>query len=161
MTTGGITTGSAVGGERRDERRATPRSRVAFPIELSLPIEASQSSVSLPGTSPDARAAAQVCDLSLSGICCLTTRPIGVMTQVGLLLVLPEADTAIDCHGAVVRSRKIGNRTSGGEPDEASGEEQGPLYETAIFFTSMAEPDRIELQEFLQTAREHAADDAL
>ena len=125
-----MTTGNALRDDRRDERRATPRSQIEFPIELSLPT---------PDAGAATRAPARVCDLSLSGIRCISDRPIAVMTQVGLLLVLPEADTAIDCRGAVVRSQKLS--------DEAA-------YETAIFFTSMDEPDRMELQEFLQSARE-------
>lgn len=131
-----MSTGQAV----RDERRRAPRARVAFPIELALPAPAQE------GEAATSRAHAEVCDLSLSGICCVTGRPIGVMTQLGLLLVLPGADTAIDCRGAVVRSRKLG--------DEAGS----ARYETAIFFTSMAESDRMELQEFLQTARERTDD---
>jgi hypothetical protein len=129
MTTGPVTTDTAP----REERRTSPRSRIAFPIELALPDA---------GDGAGPRAAAQVCDLSLSGIRCVTARPIGVMTQVGLLLVLPDADTAIDCRGAVVRSDRL---------DDGDGDGR---YETAIFFTSMAEPDRVELQEFLQTVRE-------
>ena len=132
-----MTTGSAVRDDRRDERRTAPRSRIEFPIELSLPTK---------GAATATRAPARVCDLSLSGIRCLSDRPIAVMTQVGLLLVLPEADTAIDCRGAVVRSQRLDDETD------------GPTYETAIFFTSMDEPDRMELQEFLQSVREHNAD---
>ena len=124
-----MTADSAVHGERRTAQR----SRLAFPIELALPATSGTES---------SRAAAQVCDLSLSGICCVTAQPIAVMTQLGLLLVLPEADTAIECRGAVVRSRKLGNGDG------------GPRWETAIFFTSMTELDRVELQEFLQAARE-------
>ena len=94
-------------------------------------------------TAPGASTPARVADISLSGVRCHTDQEVDVMTQVGMQLVLPGART-IDCRGAVVRSRRLDGGAEG--------------YETAIFFTSMAERDRVELQQFLQDMREGLAD---
>ncbi len=111
------------------ERRRAPRARTDLPLTLSVP-----------GKSAPAR----ICDISLSGVCCTTDRPIGVMTQVGLVIMLPEHSrkASIECRGAVVRSRKL----AGERPANAA-------YETAIFFTSMSDDDRVELQQILDELR--------
>ena len=74
---------------------------------------------------------------------------VAMMTQVGLTLVLPLPGGAnsIECRGAVVRSRPIEAADDGSD-----------RFETAIFFTSMAETDRMALQEFLLTVQEITGD---
>jgi len=129
MTTGTQSSGSQPSGT---ERRRTPRSPVELPVTLAIG-----------DASDEVTAPASVRDVSLSGVRCVTARPVGVMTQVGLTLVLPGAGpgTSIACRGAVVRSDRVTASTDGDDEQ----------YETAIFFTSMAESDRVALQEFLQT----------
>ncbi len=139
------------------ERRRAPRSFVALPVTLAIG-----------DPSDTATAPARVQDVSLSGVRCITTRPIGVMTQVGLTLVIPGApgaelsgtgaDASISCRGAVVRSRKLDAAPSESDPPGSDGPEPDAAavvrYETAIFFTSMADADRVALQEFLLTLNE-------
>ena len=122
------------------ERRRAPRILVEMPVTLAVGEITER--VSVP---------AVVEDVSLSGVRCVTARAIGVMTQVGLTLVLPAdpggdtslGSTTIACRGAVVRSIEIGANAEAGGGDAR--------YQTAIFFTNMAESDRVALQEFLQT----------
>jgi hypothetical protein len=120
------------------ERRRSPRSLVEMPVTLAIG-----------DTAEEISAPASVQDVSLSGVRCVTKHAVGIMTQVGLTLVIPNAGagSSIAARGAVVRSQRIGVT----ESDEA-------LYETAIFFTSMAENDRMALQEFLLTMQELTGD---
>jgi hypothetical protein len=93
--------------------------------------------LALPGSVTDAR----VNDISVSGVRCVTDREFPIMTQVGLVLMLPAATgdpRRITCQGAVVRSDA--GRTVG----------DGAEYDTAIFFTSMGDSDRAELGDFVE-----------
>jgi len=128
------------------ERRRAPRTLVEMPVTLALGDIADEVNV-----------AAIVEDVSLSGVRCVTSHAIGVMTQVGLTLVLPPdpagdtslGQTTIACRGAVVRSLVLADSN---DADAAAGAGDGGVrYATAIFFTNMAESDRVALQEFLQT----------
>ncbi len=107
------------------ERRANPRAEARLPARLSL---------------PGAVADAAVQDISLSGIRCHTDQLLKVMTQVGLVLMLPVAageERPLHCQGAVVRSRPLAG-------------DDGDLFDTAIFFTSMSDSDRQQLDDFVQ-----------
>src|SRR5262245_39851661 len=79
--------------------------------------------------------AAEVRDLSSSGVCCTTSRPLPMLTQVQLVLLLPDEDSTreVVCAGAVVRCVRDGTRTGEVEPDAEPP--RGATWETAIFFT--------------------------
>jgi hypothetical protein len=111
--------------ERRRARRARPQ------VDLRM-------------TFPGISAPADVRDVSSSGVCCTTDRPMPVLSQVHLLFLLPSSvgPREVSCNGAVVRCVKDG-RSRG----------PGPIYETAIFFTNLRETDRAALEEFVTTLR--------
>jgi hypothetical protein len=82
---------------------------------------------------------ARIRDISASGVRCVTDRPMPLMTQVALVIRLPNAAGAreINCRGAVVRSAPVGRDAS---------------FETAIFFTHMSDADRVDVEEFVSSA---------
>jgi len=82
---------------------------------------------------------ARIRDISASGVLCTTDRAMPLMTQVGLVLMIPGAVGAkeIACRGAVVRSAQAGRE---------------PNFETAIFFTHMSDADRAHVEEFVSSA---------
>ena len=113
-----------------NERRKSPRA----PAELDLKFDvAGQAGV------------ARLRDISASGVRCTTDRSIPLMTQVGLVIVLPTPSRRreIVCRGAVVRSGPLGASGPGGRIS---------AYETAIFFTDIRDEDRIEVGEFVSAA---------
>ena len=79
---------------------------------------------------------ARIRDISASGVRCVTDRAMPLMTQVALIIVLPDGAGVreIACRGAVVRSAPNGRDSS---------------FETAIFFTHMSDADRIEVETFV------------
>ena len=98
------------------ERRGQPRVRADLSVQLNLETGGS---------------GANIRDISLSGVCCITDRAMPVMTQVELTIVLPtgpDATHPLTCSGAVVRSEPI--------PTNGDGSSH---FETAIFFTQMGE----------------------
>lgn len=110
--------------------------------------------MSVPGLS----APAQIRDLSSSGVSCTTDRPLAVLSQVHLQLLLPAYPTGaasgaaaasdgrpreVACRGAVVRCVRDGGRGAG----------PGDAFETAIFFTDMRETDRAAIEEFVMALR--------
>lgn len=113
----------------RTERRRAHRARPQVDLRMTFP-----------GLS----APANVRDVSASGVCCTTDRPLPVLSQVHLLFLLPESGGSreVSCNGAVVRCVKDGR---------AHG--PGTSYETAIFFTNLRETDRAALEEFVTTLR--------
>jgi len=106
-----------------DERRKKPR--VAADLDMRFDVS---------GRSGLAR----VRDISASGVQCVTDRPMPLMTQVALVIRLPEGAGAreIACRGAVVRSPPRGGDAS---------------FETAIFFTHMSDADRVDVEEFVSS----------
>ena len=109
-------------------------------------------------TLPGLSAPAQIRDLSSSGVRCATDRPLPVLSQVHLVLLLPafgpvsSTDPAggaaarprdVACRGAVVRCTRDGNRTAA----------PGNVFDTAIFFTDMRETDRAAIEEFVTALR--------
>ena len=68
----------------------------------------------------------------------MTDRAIPLMTQVALVIRLPNAVGAreISCRGAVVRSAPAGRDAS---------------FETAIFFTHMSDADRDDVEKFVSS----------
>ena len=130
-----------------NERRRRPR--VAADLDMKLDL-------------PGHRATARLRDISTSGVRCLTDRPMPVMTQVRLVLVIPlpasRDGREIVCGGAVVRSAPA---PSAGTPAHR-GESGGGLaaFDTAIFFTDMNETDRADVEAFVSrmhgsNARDH------
>lgn len=108
------------------ERRGHPRVRAELPIQL---------------TAEGGAADASIQDISLSGVCCFTSRAIPVMTQVRLTIVLPDRlgdPHPISCSGAVVRSSRTGRGAGGSD-----------RYETAIFFTELGESARNQLEDYM------------
>ena len=89
----------------------------------------------------------KVKNISSSGVLCYTSKKLALMNRVTMEIALemPNAfsgDTErIACEGVVVRSER--------HPDEKTDG-----YETAIFFTRMAEADRAKLEQFVD---EHLA----
>ncbi len=126
------------------ERRRTRRHRARLPVELRLP-----------GAS-GAGGKAVVEDVSLSGVRCTTDHALPVMTQVGLVLVLPGSggvEHHVNCQGVVVRCRPTGSHSTDAsvDPETVDGPPDGPgEHETAIFFTSMSDGDRLQLDDFLR-----------
>ena len=117
-----------------NERRVKPRVAASFDLRLGL---------------PGLVAPARVRDISASGVCCFTDRAIPAMTQVQLVLLVPDADARaareVVCGGAVVRSHRLP-----GAPHPRS-------FETAIFFTEMRDDDREILEGFIALARPSSA----
>jgi hypothetical protein len=115
------------------ERRRHPRARVALDVRIGVPGQA---------------APAQVQDLSASGVRCITERNLPLMSQVHLVLLVPDAGQGagmrreILARGAVVRSEPV--RTPG-----------RTAFDTAIFFTQIEDSDRVEVQQFV-AARRHS-----
>lgn len=98
------------------ERRGHPRVAADFPVQLAVGGDTT---------------AAQLRDISASGLLCETDRRVPVMTQVRLVLSItrPALDPReVMLDGAVVRCREV----------DAAPER----YETAIFFTNMDEDTR-------------------
>lgn len=114
----------------RAERRRAPRGKPSTDLRMSLP-----------GMSAPAR----VRDMSSSGVCCTTDRPLPVLSHVRLAfeVAAESGSREIACGGAVVRCVKDG-RASGGGP---------ATYEVAIFFTDLRETDRAALDEFVSALR--------
>src|SRR5690348_10999722 len=108
-----------------NERRRSPR--VAADLDLR---------VELGGKS----GLAHIRDISASGVRCRTSQAIPLMTEVGLVIVLPHAagPREVVCRGAVVRSGPVSDPGS-----------RGLAYETAIFFTAMRDEDRVHVGEFV------------
>ncbi|MCC6475265.1 MAG: PilZ domain-containing protein [Burkholderiales bacterium] len=79
---------------------------------------------------------ARVKDLSASGVCCETSRPLPLLSQVQVVLLLPasagRSPHEVACTGAVVRCAR-----------GASG------FEVAVFFTEMDDPDRAALEAYV------------
>jgi hypothetical protein len=103
------------------ERRRHPRTRADLGLRLGAPS----------GETP-----ARVHDVSSSGIRCLTEVSLPVMTQVRVHLVLPAAlgERHVVCDGVVVRSERTGRAAA---------------FDTAIFFSDVAEADRTELESYV------------
>ena len=84
---------------------------------------------------------AVVRDLSASGVCCETSRPLPLLSQVQVILLLPiegKHPHEVACTGAVVRCAHApaGNSGSAG-------------YEIAIFFTEVDDSDRSALEAYV------------
>ena len=107
------------------ERRGQPRVKTNLSVQLDLD-----------GGTTDAN----IRDISLSGVCCITMSAMPVMTQVQLTIVLPGpmgTEQPIRCAGAVVRSAQL------------SADGGGEGFETAIFFTQLGESERAEIEDFV------------
>ena len=116
------------------ERRQSPRRRARVPMQLGP---------------PGALGDAVVEDISLSGIRCVSGQALPVMSQVALELVLSVptiGERSVSCQGVVVRTR------AADATESDAGERGSPRYETAIFFTSMTDRDRLFLGDFLKLA---------
>lgn len=111
------------------ERRRTHRVRPAAEIRMLLPGLATPASVR---------------DVSASGVRCTTERPIPVLSQVHLRLLIPAgaATRELNCNGAVVRCVRNG---AARQPTES--------FDTAIFFTDLRETDRAALEDYVARAR--------
>jgi hypothetical protein len=108
-----------------NERRRSPR--VAADLDLRLELSGKSG-------------LAHVRDISASGVRCHTSQAIPLMTEVGLVILLPSGSgrREIVCRGAVVRSGPV-----------AKPGTRGLSYETAIFFTEMQDEDRVRVGEFV------------
>ncbi|MBI3818610.1 MAG: PilZ domain-containing protein [Planctomycetes bacterium] len=103
------------------ERRAHPRAKADFRVVIAA---------------ADRRIEARVRDISQSGVCFISPKPILEMTAVKLELALPGmAGEMLSVRGAIVRNEK----TSDGE------------YEIAIFFTGITESERERIREFVNS----------
>ncbi|MBL8694312.1 MAG: PilZ domain-containing protein [Planctomycetes bacterium] len=106
----------------RPERRAHPRAKANLPITIGAG-----------GRQIEAR----VRDLSRSGICFVSPKPISEMTAVRINMEIPGARAhAVTAEGAVVRC-------------EPAGDE----YEVAIFFTALSDGDRHALDQFVAAGK--------
>jgi hypothetical protein len=92
---------------------------------------------------------ARIRDISASGVKCLTDRPLPLMTQVELVIVLPgpAGQREVVCRGAVVRSTPLA------VPETAKSGKHAAGFETAIFFTQMRDADRTDVEEFVSSTR--------
>lgn len=120
-----------------NERRKKPRAPANFDLHLEFP-----------GQSGSAR----VRDISSSGVRCESERPVPMMTQVQMRIVLPggasDAPREIVCRGAVVRSEPITRSVSG-----AATVRSGAPFDIAIFFTEMRDSDREDVEAFVASSR--------
>lgn len=98
------------------ERRRHPRVQGAFDLTLQ---------------GPESSERVRVKDISASGICCYTEKPMSEMSVVQLDLMLPhgEQTQSACCKGAVVRC-------------EPATDAKHPTYEVAIFFTELGDEAR-------------------
>lgn len=115
-----------------EERRRQPRAKGTSGLTVGLGPES---------------ATIQVKDLSLSGICFRTKKPIEFMTQLMMTLVFPAASASqsqaanpdtVRCEGAVVRC------------DHTSAKRENQ-YEIAVFFTHLDENAKRAIEEYVQT----------
>jgi hypothetical protein len=81
----------------------------------------------------------------MNGVCCSTPRPLPLLSQFQLVLLLPVdgRPREVVCTGAVVRCVRDA-RASG---SDASRE----TWESAIYFTAVEEADRPALQEYVRS----------
>ena len=93
---------------------------------------------------------ARIRDISASGVRCVTDRPLPLMTQVELVIVLPgpAGHREVVCRGAVVRSTAVA------APETPKSGKNAAGFETAIFFTQMRDADRTEVEEFVSSTRQ-------
>ena len=107
------------------ERRRSPRIAEQLPLAL---------------TAPEGPLEAKTKNLSASGTYCALNRFIAPMTKLALQLNLPQSrrHRTIRCSGVVVRVEAMPRRSS-----------QSPSYDTAIFFTNIAERDRTAINRFI------------
>ena len=103
---------------------------------------------------------ARIRDISSSGIRCVTDRALPLMTQVELVIVLPHhaGQREIVCRGAVVRSGPLGGSIQPRNVSQsvAAGDKSASAFETAIFFTDIRDSDRVQVDEFVSSARPSA-----
>ena len=105
------------------ERRREPRARADRPLRITV---------------DDAPVEMRLRDLSASGVCFFSERPIPEMTALRIALDLPAedgADQRVEAGGAVVRCQPISPRVE--------------HYEVAVFFHDIAEDDRQRLRRFV------------
>lgn len=109
------------------ERRTAPRARTPAGLRLRLPGLVDP---------------ADVRDLSSTGVCCSTDRPLPLLSQVQVTFHLPVAGGRLEgirevtCTGAVVRCVRSGSR-----------------FEAAIYFTCIDDADRTVLDDFVSSLR--------
>jgi len=86
---------------------------------------------------------AVVRDVSVSGVRCSTARPLPLLSQMQVVLLLPTDGHAreVVCSGAVVRCVR----------ESAARAAADSMYESAIFFTAIEDGDRSALQEYVST----------
>lgn len=118
----------------RTERRREPRAKPTRDLTLRLTGQP---------------AAAEIRDISVNGVCCMTATAVPVLTQVHLVLMVPSSrgSREIPCGGAVVRCVKDG---------DAAAHASAP-YETAIYFTDIREADRSVLAAYVAARRDAGA----
>ena len=87
---------------------------------------------------------ARVRDICGAGVRCVTERALAPMTRVELVIALPDGvrTREIVCGGVVVRSGPA-----------SDGSDRNGAAETAIFFTEIADQDRVQVEEFVSTIR--------
>ena len=78
-------------------------------------------------------------DLSASGVCCVATQFIPLMTKVTLRLEVPHGARRanIRCTGVIVRTEPIGTP-------------EAPRYNIAVFFTDLSDQDRGAISRFVR-----------